>query len=724
METLYKYIILGAIVDINIIKRYGLIALALIISMIALILSLMSEEPVTPSFRVNDGLLQVRKNDSWQSVFDLAELESEDGVSVEGVVLTEDGSLQFELSDGTTLLTDALDIPQGDRGLQGLIGETGNGIEGASLNEIGELVIEYTNGDFQNVGSVMGLRGPRGYAGQDGEDGVNSRFQFVRDLEENYQFLDLAYEIDDQTSYVNEKISAGYIPVASSEDLSAIASSSNHTFASGTAFEITMTPSLDDNYIQVAAFNITDAYFDARITDFEGIYDGANYELGIIRDTADIGFRPYVFLNPRSARFDNVYLDISLIDVTFSDIPVDFGLVRNPKQGITLVNNRLNIIIETDSVAQFSNFGLITSGSGSASENLIYAENVNSVIAIYAPNSERISLVGSVSGRVNGNTLLAKNVFSVIYINTVSVTEVGGVVGYLQDSMSIIDTFFVNIAIGAQTSSSYGYASVTDVGGVTSELNDSGFLIAKNGYTNILVNTNTNIGLAPFGDGTRMNYIGGVISELDNDSTVYIKDVSTNVYLNADVMTESTVLEEHNINFDELSGLIAYIDSDRHNVFIERVYTSLNFSADLTNVPLHTINLNVRDSGSIIGISDGESINVTLVDSYGEFDINFDLSRPSGTTNEDYDQIGSVFGETYTNAIMVENSYGYSNHPEITNVVPGRLNVHKGLSSLEDSFPNSNANLNLRAIWLNSGLWTFEPGIPVPLEVYDAFPMD
>ena len=715
--------------DINIIKRYGFIALALIISMIALILSLMSEEPVTPSFRVNDGLLQVRKNDKWQSVFDLAELESEDGVSVEGVVLTEDGSLQFELSDGTTLLTDTLDIPQGERGLQGLIGETGNGIEGASLNEIGELVIEYTNGDFQNVGSVMGLRGPRGDAGQDGEDGVNSRFQFVRDLEESYQFLDLAYEIDDQTSYVNEKISAGYIPVASSEDLSAIASSSNHTFASGTAFEITITPNLDDNYIQVAAFNITDAYFDARITDFEGIYDGANYTLGIIRDSDSIAFDPYVFSNPRNARFDNLNLDISLLNVTFindnnGDVASDFGLVKGPRKGITFVNNQLNITIETDSLFIFANLGLITSGAGSQNENLVYAENISSSIHIDAPNSMRINQLGSLSGRISGNTVLAKNIFSDIYINASSVNEVAGVVGYLQDSMSIIDTISVNIEINAQTSSTHGYSSVTNVGGIVSELNDSGYLIAKNGYTNILVNASINVGDAPYGDNTRMNYIGGVLSQLDNDSTVYIKDITTNVRVSTDVMTESTVLEVHDINFDELSGLIAYIDRDRHNVFIERVYASLNLTANLKDVPLHTINLNVRDSGSIIGLSDGESVNVTLVDSYGEFDINFDLSRPSGTTNEEYDQIGSVFGEAFSSAIMVENSYGYSNYPEITNVIPGRLNVLKGLSSLDDSFQNSNSNFNLRAIWLDSGLWTFEPSIPVPLEVYDAFPMD
>ncbi len=107
-----------------------------------------------------------------------------DGISITDSVINADGELILTFSDnsqknlGKIVGTDGKDGQNGQDGAAGKDGEDGQdgkdgiSVSSASINSLGELVLGYSNGQYANVGKVIGADGQDGAQGQAGADGV------------------------------------------------------------------------------------------------------------------------------------------------------------------------------------------------------------------------------------------------------------------------------------------------------------------------------------------------------------------------------------------------------------------------------------------------------------------------------------------------------------------------------------------------------------------------
>ena len=88
-------------------------------------------------------------------------VDGKDGIGIANVTITDDGVLNVELTNGTTL------------NLGSIKGKDGIGISKSEINADGEFVLTYTNGQSTNLGKVVGADGINGTNGADGKDGIN-----------------------------------------------------------------------------------------------------------------------------------------------------------------------------------------------------------------------------------------------------------------------------------------------------------------------------------------------------------------------------------------------------------------------------------------------------------------------------------------------------------------------------------------------------------------------
>ena len=88
-------------------------------------------------------------------------VDGKDGIGIANVTITDDGVLNVELTNGTTL------------NLGSIKGDDGIGISKSEINSDGEFVLTYTNGQSTNLGKVVGADGINGTNGADGKDGIN-----------------------------------------------------------------------------------------------------------------------------------------------------------------------------------------------------------------------------------------------------------------------------------------------------------------------------------------------------------------------------------------------------------------------------------------------------------------------------------------------------------------------------------------------------------------------
>ena len=88
-------------------------------------------------------------------------VDGKDGIGIANVTITDDGVLNVELTNGTTL------------NLGSIKGDDGIGISKSEINADGEFVLTYTNGQSTNLGKVVGADGINGTNGADGKDGIN-----------------------------------------------------------------------------------------------------------------------------------------------------------------------------------------------------------------------------------------------------------------------------------------------------------------------------------------------------------------------------------------------------------------------------------------------------------------------------------------------------------------------------------------------------------------------
>lgn len=113
----------------------------------------------------------------------------QDGIGIASSEINANGELVLTYSNGQTANlgtvigakgekgdTGAAGTPgekgdKGDTGAAGEKGETGNGISGAAINANGELVLTYSNGQSDNLGTVIGAKGEKGDTGATGAQG-------------------------------------------------------------------------------------------------------------------------------------------------------------------------------------------------------------------------------------------------------------------------------------------------------------------------------------------------------------------------------------------------------------------------------------------------------------------------------------------------------------------------------------------------------------------------
>ena len=136
--------------------------------------------------RTHEGYIQWKYDDEeeWKNLVALDELsgtDGEDGVSIESVLINDDGELVVTLTDGTESNLGVVIGKDGENGKDGV------SIVDVKINEDGQLIIELSNEQTINVGQVVG---------RDGKDGrevelkvVDGNIVWKYTNEDEWQFL-------------------------------------------------------------------------------------------------------------------------------------------------------------------------------------------------------------------------------------------------------------------------------------------------------------------------------------------------------------------------------------------------------------------------------------------------------------------------------------------------------------------------------------------------------
>jgi hypothetical protein len=407
------------------------------------------------------------------------------------------------------------------------------------------------------------------------------------------------------------------IPLASLNDILAINSTSNHTFASGTAFELETAGGYDKTYIVVNDIDLstTSAFTTSLVNGtFSGIIRGEGFtlsnlsidnssldEIALIRlisgatienlnlTNFNITVNDYVgalasTLSGTSNNLSNIHLNQSQIRGN------EFvgGLIGHVTGASLLLENftHNSVVIGEDSyvggiIGYISDESLVTlssvlnngtvSGIGSNSDEVggIVGEIDNSTVILEnVTNNANVSgddRIGGIFGSISGSSLVTLtstiNNGTVIGIGTESF-RVGGIVGTISNS----NVLFGNVSNFATVS-----ANFIRIGGII------GFIFESSVTLTSITNS---------GDVTGDDEVGGIVGEIE-DSTVILENVTNNANVSG--------------YDDRIGGIIGRVDSNS-NVTL----SSVTNSGDITSIA------NEGDEvAGIIGRIQGSTVHMT-----------------------------------------------------------------------------------------------------------------
>jgi hypothetical protein len=417
---------------------------------------------------------------------------------------------------------------------------------------------------------------------------------------------------DISTISILEKISEGYIPVASVHDLTAINSTNETTFAIGTEFETRTNGGLNKKYVMITNVAFADGVNGSApiiapsSTSFTGTFDGNNFTIS--------------------------NLDLNCTNCSTLAL---FGRIKDATiKNLVISNFTIDVIVDTSSGASGRKNAILvgevfsTSNNNNIIENILISDSIQSTNSTHIGQHNHGAVVSNLSGSTNIENITITNLIS----TGTGVSYQGGLIG----TMSSTDLHSLNI----ENVSLSGMI----VGG-----SRSGGLIGVVGTSSKWTITIDNININPhlFHVTTTINqyYYGGLIGQIFIANTQgFVNLTVRNSLINSDITTFGS---------SRVGGLISEIRNGNYGL-------SITLSGVIYNGLINAGNSDNRPAGGFIG---------ELLDNTGLSNIFIENSTFSGIiTGSATTNIGGFFGSVSNSNHKIE-GVGLSQSGDIINGV-------------------------------------------------------
>ncbi len=457
-------------------------------------------------------------------------------------------------------------------------------------------------------------------------------------------------------------LNAGYIPLASLEDILAINSPNEHTFASGTTFSALAGGGLDQNYIMVDDIDLTSGagFTDSLIQGtFEGIFNGNGYTLSdlLINSTGNAG----LFEQLGTATISN--LNIESFHITSNGIHA--GLLAGLVQPLSNPEEFYDVQISYISVSSSSIKGTNSNGSvggliGSVYDSDLTVINItiSSINVSGATDQSSNAGTGGVVGFITNESVVIMTNISMDG-NVKGVDLAGGLIGFINASevsmnkvvneADVIGEDYVGGIMGLVEDSTVLLLSVTNESDVQGEYAVGG-LIGQATATELELTQVSNLAEI---SGT--DFVGGLIGYIFNDVD------------NTSILISEATNQGNILGLSDVGGLIGFIEYlENGGLFIENSFNvgRVKNNTD-TSISENTVGGFI---GTVVVSGSSTELNVSIKNSYN-----------AGVISNEAEAIspGSFIGEVFLIATPVFNlsaqSIYYLNH--LNHVTVGALNT-------------------------------------------------
>ena len=562
--------------------------------------------------------------------------------------------------------------PQGPQGSTGPVGETGvDGREVEFSVEENILVWRYV-GDTTWIELDMEISGGNSTITTGGSGEFSD---WIFGLEANISNPTyLSADVSNQTTYVAAKVAQGYDEIATVEDLIAVNNDLYGNYVLSADLDLSSISVVDSTYV-----------IGNGQTRFRGTLDGAGYSLSgfnvNLGDSGDIN---------QGGLFYELGNNASVINLTLNDFSfASNGSVYNTGAVTAFVDDDSTITFDNVHVSNFS----VEGTSGSFSIGGFIGETDDSVtVRITNSSAENITIasdgymeqLGGFIGQVDEySTLVMDNVQSSVTIDTITtaysdfsdgIEEVGGLVGWVRQNSEIVITEATTVLEGVATyrvggliGSVAGYmqtvlkdidTTVTladlpnsnqqQIGGLFGIHGLYGFLIAQDVLTQGLINVNESS--------------GGLIGFIKESTTMSFSQIVSDLDI---------------VGYENLGGIIGYVEDYEHRHFIQDVVVSSDISSRFnengSNLIFNSVGgiYGFLDDSDYTGSEDNSQIWINRGEITGQYGVvvDEDLIPDNLSVYMDFSKVGGVIGESYDyNVIRLTNLdvevdivFGFSN---------------------------------------------------------------